>query len=71
MTNVQSVVKETKESFDHKVTEYVIRYRITHFDAVKKITEENEYEPEFVAKLLTPSLKKKIEKELRKRNMLK
>ena len=59
----EHVVKETKESFSHKVEEIVWMKDITYLEAIKEQTELSDLEPQTVSKLITKDLYAKLEEE--------
>lgn len=61
---------ETPETFWKKVDDLVWDQDITYLEATVKIAEDNEYEPERVAKLVAPVLKAKIEEEASSLNLI-
>ena len=65
------VVKETPESFSIKVVDLVTEKNMTYLDAIKQLTEEYDYEYEFVSKMLTPVVFCKLKEETTKLHLIK
>jgi hypothetical protein len=62
----EHIIKETAQSFSEKVEDLVWMKDIPYFEAIQILQDENGYEPEYVAKLLTPLLYSKLSEELEK-----
>lgn len=58
-----TILKETAIEFSKRVDDLVWKEDIPYLEALNEITIESHYEPERVAKLLTPDLKAKIQYE--------
>lgn len=69
--SLDKVIKETKSTFEAKVISLATKTSLSYLESIIKIMEDNNYEVEFVQKLLTPRLKKTLEVEAKGLNMLK
>jgi hypothetical protein len=66
----KEVVKETANSFYQKVDDLVWQKDISYYDAVCEIMVKNDYDPEFVAKLVNAELKAKLQIELEQKSLV-
>lgn len=67
----KTILKETQEEFSKKVDDLIWQLDISTYEAVVILMEKNHYEPEVVAKLLTPVLKAQIEQDLKNLHLMK
>ncbi len=67
----KQILKENQAAFSHKVEELVWMEDISYMEAINSLMKESDFEPEFVAKLLTPELKSKLTIELEDISMVK
>ena len=67
----KEVLKQTAEIFSANVENRVKNENISYYEAITITMNENEYEPEFVAKLLIPALKAKLYEELKNVHLVK
>jgi hypothetical protein len=61
----------TSESVSDCIEKFVATHATTYLDALVHFAEEQDVDPESLAKLLTPSLKNKIRQEAEQRRLLK
>lgn len=67
---IVSVLKETAQEFSKRVEDLVWKEDISYLEAVSEIAIQSQYEPERIAKLLTPDLKAKIQYEAEKLSLV-
>jgi hypothetical protein len=67
----RQIIKETALEFSKKVEALVWQEDISYLDAIFTLAEEGGYEPERVAKMLTPDVKAKLEREAEDRSLIK
>lgn len=65
------VIKETPRAFSKQVIDLVWEKDISYFEALNKLMQEKNYEPEYVAKLVTPDLKSFLTEEAGKLALIK
>lgn len=65
------IVKETPKAFSNKVKAFAKSSNCSLFDALKHLMDEEKYDPEQVAKMISPSLKAELMLEGRKLHLLK
>ena len=69
MENLDNVMM-TKKRFQSMVEETVLKYGLTHMDAILMLCEKNSIEPEDIAKYMTPVIKDKLEADAMRLNFL-
>jgi hypothetical protein len=67
----RQIIKETAIEFSKKVEALVWQDDISYLDAITILAEEGNYEPERVAKMITPYIRGKLEKESEDRSLIK
>ena|ERR1035437_971720 len=67
----KQLVKETTIEFSKKVEAMVWEQDISYMEALSTVMEEGNYEPERVAKMITPELKAKIQQEAEELSLIK
>lgn len=61
----------TKETFSQELEEYKYRLKTNYLECILYICEKEKIDVEYIPKLLTKQLKKKIEEEMNSLNMFK
>ena len=67
----KQIVRETTIEFSKKVEALVWEQDITYMEALSTVMEEAGYEPERIAKMITPDLKAKLQKEAEDLSLIK
>lgn len=67
----KQIVKETAAEFSKKVESLVWQEDISYMEALSTLAEEGNYEPERVAKMVTPDLKAKLQLEAEDLSLIK
>lgn len=67
----KQIIKETATEFSKKVEAMVWEEDITYMEAISSLMEQETYEPERVAKMITPDLKAKLQLEAEDLSLIK
>jgi DNA-directed RNA polymerase alpha subunit len=67
----RALFKQNSKEFCSKIENLVSETGIEYFDAILNITEEDKYEPEQVAQLLSEEIKSKLQYELENLSLIK
>lgn len=67
----KQIVRETASDFSKKVEALVWEQDLTYMEALSQVMEEGGHEPERIAKMVTPELKSKLQKEAEELSLIK